>query len=74
MWCIPKLNDSEGLIISPVAILSLSTSFFSASFRAAGYQSLKTISLLSNILAGQDNKKEIPKEDAYHHATELVAP
>lgn len=34
IWCIPKLNDSEGLIISPVAILSLSTSFLSASFRA----------------------------------------
>jgi hypothetical protein len=37
IWCIPKLNESEGLIISPVAILSLSTSFFSASFRAVRY-------------------------------------
>lgn len=35
IWCIPKLNDSDGLIISPVAILSLSTSFFNASFKAA---------------------------------------
>ena len=35
IWCIPRLKDSEGLIISPVAILSLSTSFFNASLKAA---------------------------------------
>lgn len=33
--CIPKLYASEGAAISPVAILSLSTSCFSASFKAA---------------------------------------
>lgn len=40
MCCIPRSNDSEGLIISPVAIFSLSTSCFNAVFRAARYQVL----------------------------------
>ena len=34
IWCIPRLKDSEGFITSPVAILSLSTSFINASLRA----------------------------------------
>ena len=40
IWCIPRLKESEGLIISPVATLSLSTSFFSASLRATSYQNI----------------------------------
>lgn len=46
MCCIPRSNESEGLIISPVAIFSLSTSCFNAAFRAARYQ----------VLLAQDNK------------------
>lgn len=34
IWCIPRFN-SEGFIASPVATLSLSTSFIKASLRAA---------------------------------------
>lgn len=37
-WGIPKLYESVAVITSPVAILSRSTSFFKASFRAAYYK------------------------------------
>lgn len=37
MWCICKLNDSDGFTVSPVAIFSLSTSFIRASLRAVWY-------------------------------------
>lgn len=45
IWCIPKLKDSVWLIISPVATLSLSTSFFNASLRATTYQKLISVLL-----------------------------